>query len=147
MARLVDAVVYAGEPLAYTGSTDDLPPKIEETLRDYVDEGSSKAVYIMPLKEVHEDPEIEAKAYGALVVEQIEDNQPEPQLRETGRDYCAAQRNRTVQCPAISAGISAAALALDGNSSRETQRAWAGKISRSGNAPRGNCRRAHHGAG
>lgn len=82
MARLVESVVYAGEPLSYTGSTDDLPPKIEEALRDYVDEGSSKAVFVMPFKEAHEDPEIESKAYGALVVEQIEDNQPEPQLKE-----------------------------------------------------------------
>lgn len=82
MARLVDAVVYAGEPLTYTGSTEDLPPRIEEALRDYVDEGSSKAVFVLPFKESHDDPEIESKSFGALVVEQIEDNQPEPQLKE-----------------------------------------------------------------
>ncbi len=82
MSRLVESVVYAGEPLTYTGSTDDLPPRIEEALRDYVDEGSSKAVFVLPLKETQEDPEAESKYYGALVVEQIEDNQPEPQLRE-----------------------------------------------------------------
>jgi len=82
MAKLVDSVVYAGEPLIYTGSTEDLPPRIEEALRDYVDEGSSKAVLIMPLKETSDDPAAESKYFGALVVEQIEDNQPEPQLRE-----------------------------------------------------------------
>ncbi|QDU47217.1 HlyD family secretion protein [Symmachiella dynata] len=82
MSALVDSVVFAGEPLVYTGSTDDLPPRIEEALRDYVDEGSSKAVFVMPLKETQDDPEAESRYFGALVVEQIEDNQPEPQLRE-----------------------------------------------------------------
>ena len=82
MATLVDSVVFAGEPLTYTGSTEDLPPRIEEALRDYVDEGSSKAVFVMPLKETPTDPEAESRYFGALVVEQIEDNQPEPQLRE-----------------------------------------------------------------
>jgi len=82
MSALVDSVVFAGEPLTYNGSTDDLPPRIEETLRDYVDEGSSKAVFVMPLKETQDDPEAESRYFGALIVEQIEDNQPEPQLRE-----------------------------------------------------------------
>ena len=82
MAQLADTVIYAGEPLLYTGSTDDLPPRIENAIRDYVDESGSKTIYIAPLREPGVEPNEERHAFGALVVEQIEDNRPAPHFVE-----------------------------------------------------------------
>lgn len=82
MERLADAVIYAGEPLLYTGSTDDFPPRIEEAIRDYVDESGSKTIYISPLREPGAQPTEEKPSFGALVVEQIEDNRPGPHFVE-----------------------------------------------------------------
>ena len=82
MAQLADTVIYAGEPLLYTGNTEDLPPRIEDAVRDYIDESGSKTIYIAPLREPGLEPNEERPAFGALVVEQIEDNRPGPNFVE-----------------------------------------------------------------
>ncbi len=90
LGRLATRVVATGEPLWYSGSTEDLPPQIEEAVHDYVDESHSKTVAIIPL--AHTDTELgdleDASAetekdpnyIGALIVEQIEDLRPQSSL-------------------------------------------------------------------
>jgi multidrug efflux pump subunit AcrA (membrane-fusion protein) len=82
LSRLATTVVATGEPLYYTGYTDDLPPQIEDAVQDYVDESHTKAISVLPLKEPVEIPDEEreeadrqqeGEVVGALIVEQIED--------------------------------------------------------------------------
>jgi multidrug efflux pump subunit AcrA (membrane-fusion protein) len=82
LSRLATTVVATGEPLYYTGYTDDLPPQIEDAVQDYVDESHTKAITVLPLKEPVEIPDEEqeeadrqqeGEVVGALIVEQIED--------------------------------------------------------------------------
>ncbi|MCA9270182.1 MAG: HlyD family efflux transporter periplasmic adaptor subunit [Planctomycetales bacterium] len=85
LQALVRRVLAAGDPLWHTGDTVDLPPQIEESLEDYVDQAHTKTIAIVPLRRPDrpivaqpEDEEQEAvetgEILGALVVEQIEDN-------------------------------------------------------------------------
>ena len=85
LGKLATAVVRNGEPLWYTGPTDDLPPQIENALQLYVDECHSKSVAVIPLarpKSEEEDPDKavsqrdEPEPVGALIIEQIEDSRP-----------------------------------------------------------------------
>jgi hypothetical protein len=86
LGKLATAVVRNGEPLWYTGPTDDLAPQIETALHEYVDECHSKSVAVLPLykpKEPEDESEspkskrrADPEAVGALVIEQIEDNRP-----------------------------------------------------------------------
>jgi multidrug efflux pump subunit AcrA (membrane-fusion protein) len=82
LSRLATTVVATGEPLYYTGYSDDLPPQIEDAVQDYVDESHTKAISVLPLKEPVEIPDEEreeadrqqeGEVVGALIVEQIED--------------------------------------------------------------------------
>ena len=90
LGKLATRVVAAGEPLWYTGATDDLPPQIEEILEEYVDEAHSKTIAVLPLKkpertgesleertEANRDARDDtAEAFGAVIIEQIEDITP-----------------------------------------------------------------------
>lgn len=76
LGRLATAVVRTGDPLWYTGDTEDFAPQVEEAVQAYVDDSHSKTVIVLPLarpqppedKEKPRRPEI----IGALIVEQIE---------------------------------------------------------------------------
>ena len=46
--QLATRVVAAGEPLWHDGSTEDLPPQIEEALEDYVDQSYGRNVAVLP---------------------------------------------------------------------------------------------------
>jgi hypothetical protein len=78
LEKLSNAVVRQGEPVWYTGSTEDFPPQVEDAVQAYVDESHSKTVAIIPLRrekivdetKLNQEPE---PIVGALVVEQIED--------------------------------------------------------------------------
>jgi hypothetical protein len=48
---LATRVVRSGEPLWYDGSTEDLPPQIEEAIEDYVDLSHGRTVTVMPLRQ------------------------------------------------------------------------------------------------
>ena len=86
LSKLATAVMRSGEPLWYTGSSEDLPPQIEEAVHDYVDETHTKTVAVIPLRppfdEVpdgdeskQETPEEKTRmSIGAMIVEQIEDS-------------------------------------------------------------------------
>lgn len=89
--KLATRVCAAGEPLWHDGSTEDLPPQIEEALEDYVDQSYGRHVAVLPLREPHrklgeEDPGVaghierddahRGEVIGALIVEQIESEIP-----------------------------------------------------------------------
>ena len=86
--QLATRVVAAGEPLWHDGSTEDLPPQIEEALEDYVDQSYGRNVAVLPLREperrlgvnsdqgaageIDRDNAHRGEVIGALIVEQIE---------------------------------------------------------------------------
>ncbi len=112
LGRLATRVVATGEPLWYTGSTEDLPPQVEETLHEYVEESFSKTIFVLPIKkpefdsgqsdgrpvpdapgQVHDTGEV----IGALIVEQIESNVPrevlQPRIELVHEHSCRALSN------------------------------------------------------
>jgi multidrug resistance efflux pump len=85
LSRLATTIVATGEPLWYSGATEDLPPQIEEAVQDYVDESHTKAIAVFPLRKPVDIPDEraeevdrheEGEVVGALIVEQIEDTRP-----------------------------------------------------------------------
>ncbi|MDG2223393.1 MAG: biotin/lipoyl-binding protein [Rubripirellula sp.] len=90
--NLATRVVAAGEPLWHDGSTEDLPPQIEEALEDYVDQSYGRNVAVLPLREperklgadnesgatgaLDRDNAHRGEVIGALIVEQIESDIP-----------------------------------------------------------------------
>ena len=89
---LATKVVATGEPLWYEGATEDLPPQVEASLENYVEETYGKSVIVLPLRrprsaeEQHEavqggneavlDSNEDADVIGALIIEQIETELP-----------------------------------------------------------------------
>ncbi len=88
---LATRVVAAGEPLWHDGTTEDLPPQIEEALEDYVDQSYGRNIAVLPLREPQRDDSKEetgaagtvdrdnahrGEVIGALIVEQIESDIP-----------------------------------------------------------------------
>jgi multidrug efflux pump subunit AcrA (membrane-fusion protein) len=91
LGKLATRVVKSGEPLWYGGSTEDLPPQIEEAIEDYVDQSYTKSLAVIPLREPKqiensapgtggqvavEELAHTGKIIGALVIEQIESDIP-----------------------------------------------------------------------
>jgi len=89
--QLATRVVAAGEPLWHDGTTEDLPPQIEEALEDYVDQSYGRNIAVLPLREpqrdsskdesgaagmVERDNAHRGEVIGALIVEQIETDIP-----------------------------------------------------------------------
>lgn len=89
--KLATRVVAAGEPLWHDGSTEDLPPQIEEALEDYVDQSYGRNIAVLPLREpqrklggdeggatgeIDRDDAHRGDVIGALIVEQIESDLP-----------------------------------------------------------------------
>lgn len=91
--NLATRVVAAGEPLWHDGSTEDLPPQIEDALEDYVDESYGRNIVVLPLREperklgmgeeagaagtIDRDNAHRGEVIGALIVEQIESDVPQ----------------------------------------------------------------------
>lgn len=91
LSDLASKVVATGEPLWYDGSTEDLPPQIENSVNDYVEESYSKTIVVLPLRKpktgamrtdehVRNETQLENneanEVVGAMVVEQIETDLP-----------------------------------------------------------------------
>jgi hypothetical protein len=90
--NLATRVVAAGEPLWHDGSTEDLPPQIEEALEDYVDQSYGRNIAVLPLREperrlgvnqetgaageIDRDHAHRGEVIGALIIEQIESDIP-----------------------------------------------------------------------
>ena len=89
LGRLASAVVATGDPVWYTGDTQDMAPQVEEAVQEYVDEAHSKMIAVLPLGRPKPDQEIDAAdrddaeaPIGALIIEQIEDNRVAPSLSQ-----------------------------------------------------------------
>ncbi len=92
--NLATRVIKSGEPLWYDGSTEDLPPQLEEAIEDYVDLSHGRTVSILPLRQPERQIEGDVLAsrneasetrqrrdiIGALIVEQIETQLSKPVL-------------------------------------------------------------------
>ncbi|MEQ1827201.1 MAG: biotin/lipoyl-binding protein [Pirellula sp.] len=92
--NLATRVIRSGEPLWYDGSTEDLPPQLEEAVEDYVDLSHGRTVTILPIRQPERKTEgdvlaarnetnearIRRDVIGALIVEQIETKLPRPVL-------------------------------------------------------------------
>jgi multidrug efflux pump subunit AcrA (membrane-fusion protein) len=88
LGKLASAVTATGEAVWYTGDASRLAPQVEEAVQAYIDESHSKVVGIIPLRRPEEedtgsgpDPDADpTEVIGALIVEQIEDSQPQEGL-------------------------------------------------------------------
>lgn len=94
MRKLAQRVIEMGETLIYTGKVDGLAPQIEEPLAAFVQESGSRMVMMVPtfeteelVREQGEEVERERRkkrrsATGCLVIEQIAESEPAPQLEQ-----------------------------------------------------------------
>ena len=87
LGTLATRVVKSGEPLWYAGSTEDMPPQIEQAIEEYVDHSYTKSLAVLPLRKPKPvetgtpQPAVEERAHtgqivGALIIEQIESDIP-----------------------------------------------------------------------
>jgi multidrug efflux pump subunit AcrA (membrane-fusion protein) len=87
LGRIVTRVVASGEPLWYQGTTDDMPPQIEQALEAYVDDSFTRSMAILPLRRPRGDSapshnptgegaQANGEIIGALIIEQIESDIP-----------------------------------------------------------------------
>jgi hypothetical protein len=94
MNKLATRVIEMGETLIYTGKVEGLAPQIEEPLAAFVQESGSRMVMMVPTYETEEmvrkqGEEAErdrkkkrVKATGCIVIEQIAESEPLPQLEQ-----------------------------------------------------------------
>ena len=94
MRNLSQRVIEMGETLIYTGKVEGLAPQVEEPLAAFVQESGSRMVMLVPMFEneamvrkqgEEEDRERRKKrprATGCLVIEQIAESEPLPQLEQ-----------------------------------------------------------------
>ena len=85
LGKLSTAVGRSGDPVWYTGDSENLPPQVEQAVQEYVDEAHSKMVAVLPLKVPSKGPdemgrEQAGDVVGALVVEQIEKASVDPSV-------------------------------------------------------------------
>jgi multidrug efflux pump subunit AcrA (membrane-fusion protein) len=95
LQRLATTVVATEEPLWYNGSTEDLPPQVEDALEDYIEESHARTVAVLPIRNTNELPshlkeeemddeaaanEIHGEVIGAMIIEQIESNLPQASI-------------------------------------------------------------------
>jgi len=87
LGKLATRVAASGEPLWYMGSTEDMPPQIEEALEEYVDHSYTKSLCVLPLRKPQTidtsrttvtgaDTQQLGEIIGVLIVEQIESEIP-----------------------------------------------------------------------
>lgn len=88
LGKLATRVAASGEPLWYLGSTEDMPPQIEEALEEYVDHSYTKSLCVLPLRKPKgidtgttnvtggDGGEKPGEIIGVLIVEQIESEIP-----------------------------------------------------------------------
>jgi hypothetical protein len=94
MKRLAKRVIDMGETLTYAGKIENLPPQIEKPLANFVQESGSRMIMIVPMfendvlvREQGEEAEQKrrkkrTKAIGCIVVEQVAESEPVPQLEQ-----------------------------------------------------------------
>ena len=94
MNKLATRVIDMGETLTYTGKVDGLAPQIEEPLAAFVQESGSRMVMMVPTFETEDMVRKQGeeadrdrkkkriKAMGCIVIEQIAESEPLPQLEQ-----------------------------------------------------------------
>ena len=94
MRKLTRRVIDSGETLTYTGRIEGLAPQIEKPLANFVQESGSRMLMIVPMfpnevlvREQGEEAEAKRKgkrpkASGCLVVEQVGESEPAPELEQ-----------------------------------------------------------------
>ena len=94
MNKLASRVIDMGETLTYTGKVDGLAPQIEEPLAAFVQESGSRMVMMVPTFETEDMVRKQGeeadrdrkkkriKATGCIVIEQIAESEPLPQLEQ-----------------------------------------------------------------
>jgi hypothetical protein len=94
MQKLSRRVIEMGETLVYTGKVEGLAPQIEEPLAAFVQESGSRMVMLVPMfeneelvrkqgeEEDRERRKKRPKATGCMVIEQIAESEPLPQLEQ-----------------------------------------------------------------
>jgi hypothetical protein len=94
MNKLATRVIEMGETLTYTGKVEGLAPQIEEPLAAFVQESGSRMVMMVPTFETEEmvrkqgeeadrdRKKKRVKATGCIVIEQIAESEPLPQLEQ-----------------------------------------------------------------
>lgn len=94
MNKLARRVIEMGETLLYTGKVEGLAPQIEEPLAAFVQESGSRMVMLVPtfenetlVRKQGEDADRERrkkrlKATGCVVIEQVAESEPAPQLEQ-----------------------------------------------------------------
>lgn len=94
MRKLARRVIEMGETLLYTGKIEGLPPQLEQPLAAFIQESGSRMVMLVPMFENQplvrrqgEDEERRQKtrrprATGCLVIEQVAESEPAPQLEQ-----------------------------------------------------------------
>lgn len=91
LEELTATVVRSRQTLLYTGDAENLPPQVEVSLRDYLEETPSRIIAIIPLVEIKTVEETgeaiqhhrASESIGALVVESIEQLNGHDLLRRT----------------------------------------------------------------
>ncbi len=88
MTDLAQDIISTGETLTYTGKIDQLAPKTEKVLGDFIQESGSRMVIVIPVLEPEElikkdddspRPKVKArKAVGGIIIEQVSESQPKP---------------------------------------------------------------------
>jgi len=111
LSRLATRVVATGEPLWYGGSTEDMPPQVEDAVHEYVDESHAKVVGVLPLfkpqedKEESEDDEKKPDVLvGALIVEQFDQTSIAEQVRkrvDVVKDHASSALANAIQHDSI----------------------------------------------
>ncbi len=93
MKKLARRVIEMGETLQYTGKIEGLPPQVEQPLAGFVQESGSRMVMLVPMfqsgelvRKQGEDEDVnkrrKPKGFGCLVIEQISESEPAPQLEQ-----------------------------------------------------------------
>ncbi|MEM9586308.1 MAG: biotin/lipoyl-binding protein [Planctomycetota bacterium] len=108
--KLSTRVVAAGEPLWHDGTTEDLPPQIEDALEEYVDLSYGRNIAVLPLREpmrklgqeeegaagmIDRDDAHRGEVIGALIVEQIESDLP-PEIVQARCDLVFEHGTRAI---------------------------------------------------
>ncbi len=87
LSQLASLVIQTKEPLWYSGSSDNVPPPLRESLHKYVDRSHTKMLTILPLfyeQLPPSDPTSFGKKpipVGALIIEQLSDSRINPELK------------------------------------------------------------------
>ncbi len=129
LSSLATRVCATGEPLWYSGETQDLPPQLETALEDYVDESHTKSLAVLPLfksdpfKEKKDDElgaetqspyqSAQGDVIGSLIIEQIDSVQSRDLIAPRVDLVCQHSARAIGQCAGTQQPVSDAVVAYD----------------------------------